>query len=534
MGALLRRHVPERFLRQLWQHQLFDTGSLRSACGKPLEVLSPGVVNRDSGPDFLDARIRIGGILYCGNVELHRFSSGWNLHGHHLDPLYNAVILHVVFHRGPGGSCTRTKSRRQVPVMVLEEHLSQSYHDLWREMIASERSERLASIPCYPDNATIDHGILRPWLEKLAMERVELKMRRCDQRLRELLVEHRMHAAEPLPRYDRLPFRVDPDELPPPEPLLSHLDFAHAEPWEQLLYEGMMLALGYSKNHELMLRLAQCAKLEELFHVARRTSPEEAVRQIEAVLLRTAGFLSGHDRTYDKATRELIREYKNLSRNAGRLSGLRVFRASDWKFFRLRPENFPTLRLAGAARLVVRFSGTEFLKTIIHLLKEERSPEDHYAFLRELFIVPADGFWKGHYRLGERAAKPVQTLIGRSRADEIILNTVIPVVLLYARIFRDGLLRRHVLALYDGCSAGTPTSITQIILRQLVRDTIPIDRAMMLQGCYQLYKAYCLEDRCSECPVGNAVFSRPFTTGVSTPAPVPGAAAATRCAAKSN
>ncbi len=510
MGALLRRHVPERFLRQLWQHQLFDTTSLQTVCGKPIEVLSPGAVNRDSGPDFLDARIRIGGILYYGNVELHRFLSGWNLHGHHLDPLYNAVILHVVFHRGPAGYSTRTRSSRQVPALVLEDHLAQTYHELWREMIATERSERLASLPCYPDNDTIDRSILRPWLEKLALERVELKIRRYEQRLRELLVEHRMHTAEPRARYEHIPFRVNPEELPAPEPALSHVEYTRVEPWEQLLYEGTMVALGYSKNHEIMLRLSQHVALADLVRVAKSLPREEALRHVEAILLKRGGFLSHQERSFDRETRELVREYRRICRASGPPGSMRIIHAEDWKFFRLRPENFPTLRLAGAARLIVRISEVDFLKTIVHLLKEERSPRIAYGLLRELFIVPADGFWKTHYRLGERASTPVHTLIGPSRADEIILNTVIPVVLLYARIFRDAPLRRHVLALYENCAADAPTSITRIMLHQLVQDTVPLDRAMLHQGCYQLYKAYCLEDRCSECPVGNAVFSRPY------------------------
>ncbi len=515
MGALLRRHVPERFLRQLWQHQLFDTTHLQTVCGKAVEVLSPGAVNRDSGPDFLDARIRIGGILYYGNVELHRFLSGWNLHGHHLDPLYNAVILHAVFHRGPGEYSTRTRSSRQVPVLVLEDHLAQSYHELWREMIASERSERLTALPCYPDNATIDPGILRPWLEKLALERVELKIRRCEQRLRELLVEHRMHTAEPHARYEHVNFRVNPEELPAPEPALSHVEYTRVEPWEQLLYEGTMAALGYSKNHDLMLRLSQHMALSDLLRVAKGLPPAEALRHIEAILLKCGGFLSRQERSFDKETKQLVREYRRLCRECTPFGSMRIMHAHDWKFFRLRPENFPTLRLAGAARLIVRISTSDFLKTIVHLLKEEHRPQVQYGLLRELFIVPADGFWMTHYRLGERSSTPIHALIGPSRADEIILNTIIPVILLYARIFRDSLLRRHVLALYESCTAGASTSITKMMVNQLVRDTVSLDRAMLHQGCYQLYKAYCLEDRCSECPVGNAVFSRPFSSATS-------------------
>ncbi len=507
MGSYYRRHIPERFLRQLWQHQLFTASSLSTTGGERVEILSPGVVNRDSGPDFLDARVRIGGVLTTGNIELHRCGTDWTGHGHHLDPLYNAVVLHVVFQRDGGTPACRTRSRRQVPVLVLEHYLAASYHDLWREMISSERSERLPTLPCFPENAGVAEEEIRAWLSRLAMERMEMKIRRNEQRLRELLMERRLAVGEPRSRYEEIGFRVNPEELPAPEPLLTPRDYAAARPWEQLLFEGIMTALGYSKNQEQMLRLARHLSVEALFHLARESAEAEAVPRIEAILFRAAGLLNSALAARDRESREMLRFYRALAASVRHPPALRLLHDTEWKFFRLRPENFPTVRLAGAARLIVRFAGTDFLKSVIRELKrDDAGAEEQYRSLRAFFLAPAAGYWASHYRFGQRSQAKIRALIGPSRADEIILNTIIPVALLYARTFRDGALRRRVLSLFDACPADSPSSITLMMERQLARGHPAFKRAPMTQGCYQLYRAYCLEDRCSECAVGKIVF----------------------------
>src|SRR4051812_5271681 len=125
------RLIPERFLRQLWKQTAFRTDSLLTPEGQPVEIISSGTLNTDGGPDFSGARVRVGGTLYRGDVELHRSVTEWKLHSHHLDPKYNGVILHVVLHGSASERSLPTLSKRIVPVLMLEPYLSTEYHALW-------------------------------------------------------------------------------------------------------------------------------------------------------------------------------------------------------------------------------------------------------------------------------------------------------------------------------------------------------------------------------------------------------------------
>jgi len=185
----------------------------------------------------------------------------------------------------------------------------------------------------------------------------------------------------------------------------------------------------------------------------------------------------------------------------GRLS------SSDWQFFRLRPENFPTVRLAGAARLIPKLLDSSVFKAIISEMKQSGTPaHEKLKRLRGLFIIPADGFWVSHYRFGESAGRRVKTLVGDSRAKDILINVIIPFCLLYARVFRDKGARQEALALAAACPPFGENSITQAVRDQLVRDRFRINSVLTQQGMIQLYKMFCLEERCGECAIGKAVF----------------------------
>jgi hypothetical protein len=185
-----------------------------------------------------------------------------------------------------------------------------------------------------------------------------------------------------------------------------------------------------------------------------------------------------------------------------------VLNGAELQFFRLRPENFPTLRLAGASRLIPKLIEKSFFKYTIQIVKSDvLGVGQKYAILEQLFTVPAGSFWSRHYRFGERARKEVKTLIGKGRAAEIIVNSVIPVCLLYARTFRDRILREGTLALLDHCPPAIGNRATTAIEEQLITGRIALDSAVLQQGALQLYNYYCLDERCGECAVGRVVFN---------------------------
>lgn len=509
MGAQQQsfQQIPERFLRQIWNHRLFATENLQTTDGERIDILSPGRMNQNSGPDFLDARVRIGGLTFCGNIELHWHISDWKNHGHHRDPSYNAVVLHVVFSNKPGAPLPVTESKRHIPVLVLNKYLTTHYHDLWNKMINIEQGERFQHFPCYGKNGNIDGQVMRSWLQKLAGERMEFKVRRYEGRLKDLIAEDRMHIAEQRSWYEEPPFGLNTEELPSPEPVFTQSEFTQVKPWEQIFFEGIMEALGYTKNRVPMLKLARNIRLAVLMSYTKKLSTEENISRIEALLFHAGGFLSGPVDGFDKASREKVKSLRCIIKLLHPQFYGEIMHPSEWKFFRLRPENFPTLRLAGAARFLARLANGQLLRPFIQSLKDETLPADTvYNSMLGFLTVPAEGFWQTHYRLGLRAISEVKSLIGPSRGDEIIVNAVIPISLLYARIFKEASLRRRTLRLFGECSSCSSNAILTLLELQLTRNKLKLDSALLQQGALQLYKTYCLRDRCSECMVGKMVF----------------------------
>lgn len=498
-------HVPERFLRQLWLHQRFTDAELQTTDGRTVEIISPGRLNRDGGPDCRDARIRIGGILYTGDVELHQQSTEWHQHSHQSDPKYNGVILHVVFHDESNSPPARTSSKRNIPVLALSRYLTTSFHSTWETMILDERAERLAAIRCNGKNDHVDRTVIHNWLSKLAVERIELKVRRFEERFKELVDERRVGVQEPAPAYDDIPFGLNPEELPSPAQHYDAGDFRSAQLWHQVLYEGVLEALGYSKNQEAFLRLARNVRLSHLADVA---PSGEGILAVESVLFHAAGLLPPNKTIVDTAGRKYVRSLRAEWKERRGREHLGIQHESEWQFFRLRPENFPTIRIAAASRLVVSLFRRQPLRSIIQLVKErDHSPAEKLSRLHEMLIVPADDFWLTHYRFNEQSAHPLRTLLGKQRAGEIVLNVVIPLSLLYARIFKDKDVRREVLAMFSECPPASSNAITRIMGRQLLMGKLAVDSAMLQQGMLQLYKFYCMEERCGECAVGKVVFT---------------------------
>ena len=209
-----------------------------------------------------------------------------------------------------------------------------------------------------------------------------------------------------------------------------------------------------------------------------------------------------------KESKERIHELLEMWTDLRQYYRGEILNAADWQFFRLRPENFPTVRIAGAARLIVKFLQKNFFKSIIQTVKcGEQGSREKFLSLEYIFITHPDEFWMSHYRFGELAKHSLKTLVGKSRADEIVLNAVIPVCLLYARIFKDKDVRQSTLKVFEECPALSENVVTTTISGQLIKGKFKLDSAAFQQGALQLYKFYCVEERCKECAVGKKVFS---------------------------
>ncbi|MCI0706441.1 MAG: DUF2851 family protein [Ignavibacteriae bacterium] len=491
-------NIHERFLRHIWSQQYLKQSELRTADGKPVEVLSVGAINLDGGPDFHNAKIKIGKTTYAGDVEIHRTAFEWLQHHHEQDPRYNKVILHVVLEGDTEKSPTIVHSGRSVPVLVLEPFLSESIRSIWQKTILDERVRRSEAIKCSRVNGGIPAELLRKWLNHLSVERLELKLRRFDERLKQLAHTGRMEVREEFRKYG-LREEGFPDEIPPPMPELTQQDFSKRELWEQILYEGIMEGLGYSKNQEPFVRLAQNVSLAWV------RSADADAPTLEAVLFGAAGLLpkisalkDNHSKAYARGLIDAWHGIRDRYRSE-------VLHPADWQFFPTRPANFPTVRLSAVPALIQKFLKDDVFWKIIQTIKSIVSANEKQIALHKLLHIDAHPFWSRHYNFDEPSAKPIKPL-GASRIDDMIVNTILPIALLYARIFIDKDVREGAVSFLNAMAPLSENSVTRLMSKQLLKGKVKLDSAGAQQGVIQLYKFYCTEERCAECEVGKRVF----------------------------
>ncbi len=499
-------NIPERFLRQLWKNQLFSTTNLHTTANQPVEIISPGKLNQDGGPDFLDACIRIDGIIYRGDVEIHQRNDEWFEHKHQQDQKYNSVILHVILHADGKTTCPTTESNRAIPVLAIDHYLNSTYRSTWEKMILNERAERLTTLRCFSQNDSIEISTIQKWLDKLAVDRIEFKVRRFEERVKEMIQQEQLRVKEPPPRYADTPFGLNPEELPSPAPKFSQKDYRNIHLWEQLLYEGIMEALGYSKNQEPFLKLARNVSLKFIADMPDHASQEDKILHYESILFSVAGLIPSRGELLDKETKNYTRQLRTIWKQFQKLYHNECLQKSEWQFFRLRPDNFPTIRIAGVARLLKKLSQDALFKSIIQTTKSgEIKSKEKFLYLEQLFIVTVDGFWSNHYRFGELSNKSIPTLIGKNRADEIVLNVVIPICLLYARVFRDKDVRQGTLKIFEQSPPVSANTIIKTMEDQLIKSRLKLHSAMLQQGTLQLYKFYCAINRCNDCRIGQGL-----------------------------
>jgi hypothetical protein len=484
------RPLPEKFLHDVWAQQLFTTGRLESHEGHPVIVLNPGTPNPDTGPDFINAKIQIGGTVYAGDVEIHRSIDEWTRHLHHTDRRYNRVVLHVVMKSKNLRAGTATESGRAVPTLILDRFLIEPVRALWRKPAGRNSRREPERIPCYDVNHTVPEAVKYNWIAILGRRRIELKVRAMQNRLYELASPDNYDLREPVIPYGE---RESPDgnAPPPPRRFPSPEDLRKKDAWEQLLYESIAEALGYSKNQIPFRRLASIVPLARL----RDIDPPDR----EAYLFMMAGFLDDRNGgAYVRTLRERIR--------AARIRLLqKPLEQTEWQFFRLRPNNFPTLRIAGLATIADRMIGEAPLERFVSIMKNPAlSPRNRLRELRSYVTVPARGYWRKHYTFGRRAQRPLTHLVGKNRADELAINAIIPFLYLYGRTFRDVGIRLGTEAVFDAMPAPPPNAVTRRIEPDLRIGRRAEKPALLYQGKIHLYKLYCREHRCGECTIGKS------------------------------
>jgi hypothetical protein len=442
------QQVPEAVLQDLWARQDFARTDLRTTDGLPISVLDPGRPNADAGPDFSSARLRIGGVQWAGDVEIHRTSGEWRVHRHDSDPAYDRVVLHVVLVADRHTGTLRRTDGSVLPELILLPRLTDSLrHLLYRFFVQPAQP-----FPCAGQWSEVPDRIRRPWLRLLGQERLQAKVATL---------------------FDDLVATTDRDEV---------------------LYRAILRALGYAPNAAAMERVA---RLVPLCHLRTLHDPTDA----EALLLGAAGFvpvagpLTPGDELTATRVRDLTERFANLREM---VLGMPAAHTA-WKAARLRPANAPARRIVQAAALFG--PGGPLHESPVATMCEVLYDHRPRAALRALLQVEPDAYWRTHIR-PEVRCRDSAAGIGRERADRLVLDAILPVLLGTAGA-HDPDLDERILEV-----ATTFPAAEDRVTRVFTEHGYAPKGALEAQGLHQLYRTRCSRSRCLRCTVGRWLLER--------------------------
>ncbi len=420
----------EEVLHFIWRSHRFDTQNLTTLHGSPLHIENFGHYNTNAGPDFTDGIVTIGDTKWIGHIEIHVKASDWNRHGHSSDPAYRNVILHVVH---DADIDIYAENGIAIPTLELRNRIDPGILRNYERL-----KKNLSGIPCEKSIHNVPGVVIRTAIERSTVDRLETKCRK---------IAILLHALQ--------------------------------NNWEEALHTCLLKYLGLKINGEAFEHLARLLP----FKILKKHTGNQ--NQMEALLLGQSGMLGQRNDTY---THKLDREYQYL-KTKYKLSPMT---GVEWKFLRLRPSNFPTVRMAQVAALYHQHP--RLFHKIIHY--------DSHQELISLFRVTASEYWDTHYIPG-RISRFRPKKIGITAVRNLLINVVVPVLFHYGNSRGDSLIREKALALL---SEIRPEK--NVITDRWRRAGIRINSAFDSQGLIQLKTISCDKFKCLQCPVGSHILTR--------------------------
>lgn len=418
--------MTERLLQYIWQFQHFNKSEIETTAGDQLQIIFPGHYNTNQGPDFLDARIRSGKTIWAGSVELHLKTSGWKLHKHDRDKNYGNVVLHVVWEN----DLPPDEATGGLPVLELKSRVSK---------ILLQRYDLLmhtgSFIPCEKLVSTVRAVTLQSWKDRLVAERLMRK----SAVVKGFLKENNYH-------------------------------------WEEAFWWMLARSFGAKVNAGAFEEVARSLPVTVL------AKHKLQIHQLEALLLGQAGLLAEYFED-DYATM-LQREYRFLQHKYG----LKPVH-QPVHFLRMRPGNFPTIRLAQLAALIQNSAH------LFSRIKEAASVKE----IKTWFAVAANDYWHYHYRFGKPSAFKKKEP-GGMMTDTIIINTICPVLFAYGDYHQELQYKDKAIQWLEQTTAEKNTITSGFAELGFVNKN-----AFDSQSLIELKNEYCNKKRCLECGLGNAV-----------------------------
>ncbi len=423
----------EQLLHYVWKHKLFPLGNLQTTDGLEVEVIDPGLHNRNSGPDFFNAKVKINGTLWVGNVEIHDKSSDWYLHGHDKDQAYDNVVLHVT--GLPDRDVTNTQGQF-IPQMQLD--IPDSVRENYEELLRTDQYP-----PCYRIIPDLPRLTIHSWMAALQTERLEQKTQAICRRAQ------RMNGS-----------------------------------WEDAYFMTLARNYGFGINGDAFEEWAAHIPLSAVAH------HRDNLFQIEAIFMGQAGLLDIQaipERYQQDALNEgyfakLRNEYQYLAHKFS----WQPMDYKRWKFLRLRPQNFPHIRLSQLANLYYEY------KTGLSQLIE---CADSLA-LHDLMKTKVTPYWETHYTFGSSSEQNEKSLSPFS-INLLLINTCIPMLFAYGRHTANEQLCDRAFDLLEQLKAEN-----NYIIRLWKECGLSVENAGDSQALIQLKKEYCDKKECLRCRIG--------------------------------
>ncbi|GAA4239331.1 DUF2851 family protein [Postechiella marina] len=423
--------MQEDFLHYLWQYKKFDILNIKTSNQESISILSVGQHNLNSGPDFFNSKLKIGDQLWAGNVEIHINSSDWYVHNHENDAAYDNVILHVVWEHDTD---VFRKDNVVIPTLELkyfvEKKALANYHNLF--------SKPGTWVNCESDFINIDDFTIKNWLERLYFERLERKA------------------------FD-----------------INALLLESKNDWEAVLFKMLAKSFGSRVNGDAFLSIAKSAN----FSVVRKLQSKQM--QLEALFFGQSNLL---DKEVEEAyVKELLKEYTFLQQKFK----LQKEGVSPIQFFRLRPPNFPTIRLSQLARLYCSEQNI-FSKVI-----DTNTLSDFY----NLFAVSTSAFWETHYTFN-KVSKSRKKIVAKPFIDLLLINTIIPLKFSYAK-YQGKQIDDSIIKLISELKSEKNNIVNKFNSLKKVSFS-----ALDSQGLIQLKNEYCSKNKCLQCAIGSKLLNK--------------------------
>ena len=423
--------MEEQFLHYVWKFQKFRDLPLKTTDGQELTVFHPGTHNYDAGPDFSEAKIKIDSIEWAGQVEIHIKSSDWLKHRHQHDAKYDNVILHVVWQHDKDIEV----QGQPIPTLEIAEIVDSSILENYKSL-----SGNLYEIACSDQIIDINDLKIHSTLTRMVSERLEAKGRGVV------------------------------------EPLLT----ATQNNWEQVAFIMLARSLGMKTNSESFEALAKGLPINILL------KHQHTPKQIEALIFGCGGFLDTvpvddyHDQL--KSEYDFLKHKYELATTP---------RRANWKFSKLRPPNFPTVRLAQLSAIVAESRG------IFSWMLESENVEE----VKKKLGVKVSDYWLTHYDFGKKGTTTKS--IGNTTINSIIINGLVPVISKYGNNQGDETLLEKALNWLE----QLPSEDNKIT-RKWSKIMAPQKDAFGTQGQIHLFNEYCTKRRCLHCEIGSAIVGR--------------------------